>query len=269
MTPAVCRWPGPADEHEGPLQPVAVANLPALGVTTLDLVYLCAKHVALLEADVPADYAPRRTTDVPTWVVDELVRMKWPIDSRLFDELLAARARADLPPAPPPGLDVGDLGKVLERVLYFSSVPDDVVDRPALAAELAEAAAGYLGRSPAAGPDPVPLDDEAKPGRPPWALVRTAVGYLETLVAGRGPAGLSELDQLRSTIRDELDKLEVSLHDERDLYLGLVYTGMLTELARNGLDKGAISAETYSAVAEISTTIAAALLDYLPPEARP
>lgn len=103
---------------------------------------------------------------------------------------------------------------------------------------------------------------------PPWHLTRAAVGYLETLVASKGPVAVSDLDQIRGTIRDELDKLEVSLHDETAVYHGLVWIGIVTELARNGLRNGEIVEEVYASVAQIVTTIAAALLEYLPPEAR-
>lgn len=276
MTPAACRFPG--DDHEGDLQPIAVANLPALGVTALELVYLCAKHVAVLAADVPTHYAPARSSDVPTWVLDELLKMAWPLDSELFPELLAARSRADLPPAERAALEQGpppiplddeedevdlDLELGLDAILVRYGIPpggigaDRRADRGDLASDLADLAREFHRRR-----SPGPAD-------PPWHLTRQAIPYLEKIVADRGPGGLSDLDQLRSIIRDEVDKLELSVHDPWTLYVGLVWTGMITELARNGMENGRVSLATYETVAEIVTTIAAALLDYLPPEARP
>lgn len=105
--------------------------------------------------------------------------------------------------------------------------------------------------------------------KPPWAQVRNMAVDLERLIAGRGPRAVHELDQLRATMRDELDKLEVSLHDPWALYHGLVWVGMMVELARNGRKNGAVDAETFGAIAEIATTIAGGLLEFLPPEARP
>lgn len=104
---------------------------------------------------------------------------------------------------------------------------------------------------------------------PPWHLTQQAFAYLAEVIAGRGPVGRSELDQLQGTIRDELDKLEVNLHDEWVVYLGLVWTGLVTELARNGLAHQAIDRPTYVAIAEIATTIGAALMEYAPEEVRP
>lgn len=101
---------------------------------------------------------------------------------------------------------------------------------------------------------------------PPWHNAVTALRQLRALVDDRGPRAVHELDQLRGTIRDELDKLDVTLHDEVAIYHGLVWTGLVTELARYGVHNGAIEEGTYKAVAEIAATIASALLEYVPRE---
>lgn len=103
---------------------------------------------------------------------------------------------------------------------------------------------------------------------PPWEKVRLMAEHLGRMVDERGLMAVSELDQLRATMRDDLDALEVSLHDEWALYHGLVWVGMVTELARNGYKNGKVSADVLDAVKEIATTIASALLEFLPPEAK-
>lgn len=118
------------------------------------------------------------------------------------------------------------------------------------------------------------VDDEAiandlrtalrRPSSPPWDNAATALRMLRQMVDERGPRATHELDQLRGTIRDELDKLDVSLYDETAIYHGLVWTGLVTELARYGLQNGAVEDVTYKAIAEIAATIASALLEYVP-----
>lgn len=103
---------------------------------------------------------------------------------------------------------------------------------------------------------------------PPWSKVRLMAEHLERLIGERGPIATAQLDQLRATMRDELDTLEVSLRDEWVIYHGLVWVGMVVELARHGYRNGAVGVDTLAAVKEIGTTIASALLEFLPPEAR-
>lgn len=100
----------------------------------------------------------------------------------------------------------------------------------------------------------------------PWHNAEPALRRLRAMVEERGPRAVAELDQLRGTIRDELDKLGVSLFDEAAIYHGLVWTGLVTELARYGYSNAAIGVETYDAIREITATIASALLEYVPRE---
>lgn len=160
-------------------------------------------------------------------------------------------------------LDDLELELALDAVLArygipaISLGPERVADRGDLASDLAAVARDFARRrSGPAGP------------RPPWHLTRKAFGYLSALVAGRGMRGRHELDQLQGTIRDALDEVGVNLHDEWAVYHGLVWAGMVVELARNGLDNEAIPRPVYDAIAEIVTTIGAALMEYAPEDVR-
>ena len=210
--PKVCDWPAFPEAHAGDVEPVVVTDVLELGVKAgeVELKHLCSAHAGRLNVEL--DLEDPAEVLVPTWVLDELLRVKWPIDSPGFPELLAARSRA---------------------------------------------------RSAPVGPE------TGSTRRPPWCLTSKAFAYLSELVSGRGMQGAAELDQLRATIREELDKLEIGLTDEWSVYHGLVWTGLLTELARNGLANGAIAFETYEAIAEITTTIGAALMEYAPEGVKP
>lgn len=100
--------------------------------------------------------------------------------------------------------------------------------------------------------------------RPPWHVTEKAVRQYREIIARRGPMAVAELDQLRATIRGEFDKIEVSLHDERAIFDGFVWVGLVTEIARYGYSNGRIDVTTYEAIAEITATIGAAIVDYVP-----
>lgn len=99
---------------------------------------------------------------------------------------------------------------------------------------------------------------------PPWHHAAEGVRQMRKIVADRGPGALAQLDQVRGEIRDEFDKLDVSLHDETAIYHGLVWTGLVTELARHGYKNGAVDGDTFRAIGEIIATIGSALLEYVP-----
>lgn len=103
---------------------------------------------------------------------------------------------------------------------------------------------------------------------PPWEKVRNMAAQLGDLLAERGPVAVHELDQLRANMRDELDKLDLSLHDEWVVYHGLVWVAMVVELARNGYKNEGIGSDVLEAIEQIATTIASGLLDFVPPQAR-
>lgn len=100
--------------------------------------------------------------------------------------------------------------------------------------------------------------------RPPWHVTEKAVRQYREIIARRGPMAVAELDQLRATIRGEFDKIEVSLHDERAIFDGFVWVGLVTEIARYGYSNGRIDVTTYEAIAAITATIGAAIVDYVP-----
>lgn len=253
-------------DHEGETVPVFVSGVYGVPEGTSRLVSLCESHrneLAALEAVFEPETPPAEIK-VPTWVVERLVRGQWPIESELFPELLAAYARGTLEQAPRIGPEDLDLDLGLESILNRYGIPlaelhrtdGDVADRGDLASDLADEARRFFRRP------------GALTARPPWGLVRDSVGWLDELVQGRGVRAISELDQIRAEIIEQLDRLELSLHDERAVYDGLVWIALVVELARNGLGKGTIGLETYRSISSIVTTIAAALLPYLPPEAR-
>lgn len=101
---------------------------------------------------------------------------------------------------------------------------------------------------------------------PPWHLAANAVRQLRQLRAERGVKGQADLDQLQATIREQLDELEVSVHDPAAIFHGFVWTGLVVEIARYGYSNGRVDGDTFSAIGEISHTIASALLDYVPAE---
>lgn len=115
------------------------------------------------------------------------------------------------------------------------------------------------------------LDHTSAPAvvAPPWEKVRNMAAQLDELIVGRGPVAIHELDQLRANMRDELDKLDLSLHDEWVVYHGLVWVAMVVDLARNGYKNEGIGSDVLEAIEQIATTIASGLLEFLPPSARP
>jgi hypothetical protein len=106
-----------------------------------------------------------------------------------------------------------------------------------------------------------------RPSTPPWHHAAEGISQLRELVDERGPRAVGELDQLRGSIRDELDRLDVSLRDEFAIYHGLVWVGLVVEIARNGFDNGYVDPPTFLKIREIVTTIASALLEYVPKDA--
>lgn len=251
-------------DHDGDVVPVFVSGVYGVPAGTSKVVGLCGAHrteLAALEAVFEPETPPAEIK-VPTWVVEKLVQGKWPIGSELFPELVAAYARGTLEEVPRMGPEDLDLDLGLESILNRYRIPlhelgdDGKADRGDLASDLADEARRFFRRP------------GALTARPPWGLVRDSVGWLETLVEARGVGAISDLDQIRAEIIEQLDKLEITLHDERAVYEGLVWIALVVELARNGLEKKSVGLETYRSISSIVTTIAAALLPYLPPEAR-
>lgn len=105
-----------------------------------------------------------------------------------------------------------------------------------------------------------------------WDAVRPAVTLIAALVSTE-PGTVGTADALGAYVRDTFDALGVSVYDEDALYVALVVSGLMVEMAHNGLrtedrPDGPTSPETVGAVAHIAQSLAAALIPYMPPEAR-
>lgn len=103
--------------------------------------------------------------------------------------------------------------------------------------------------------------------RPRWDYVAQAVTVIDRMVRN-DPAALARADAVQAYIRDTYDALGISVLDEDALYVGITTAGLLVEMAENGRKRGMVDQETVQAIATISQTFTAALIDYLPTEAR-
>lgn len=103
--------------------------------------------------------------------------------------------------------------------------------------------------------------------RPRWEWVARAVGAIARTVDS-DPSYVSRVDLLGATVRDTFDALGLSLHDEETLYVALVVAGLLVELTSNGYRRGLVDRETLGAIAAVAQSFTAALIPYLPKEAR-
>lgn len=103
--------------------------------------------------------------------------------------------------------------------------------------------------------------------RPRWDYVARAVTVIDGMVRD-DPAALARADAVQAYIRDTYDALGISVLDEDVLYVAITTAGLLVEMAENGRKLGHVDRETVRAIANISQTFTAALIDYLPAEAR-
>lgn len=103
--------------------------------------------------------------------------------------------------------------------------------------------------------------------RPHWDYVARAVRVIEGMVRD-DPAALARADAVGAYVRDTYDALGISVHDEAALYVAITTAGLLVEMAENGRKRGHTDHETVRAIANISQTFTASLIDYLPAEAR-
>lgn len=103
--------------------------------------------------------------------------------------------------------------------------------------------------------------------RPRWDYVARAIPAISHLVKS-DPVYVARVDRLQARIRDTYDELGLEITDETVLYVTLVSVGMMTELASTGVATGQISRQELGHIAAISQTYAAALIDYLPAEAK-
>lgn len=103
--------------------------------------------------------------------------------------------------------------------------------------------------------------------QPRWEWVARAVGAIARTLES-DPAFLARADHLGATVRNTFDALGLSVRDEETLYVSLVVAGMLVELSSNGYRKGIIDEDTLEAIAAVAQSFTAALIPYLPKEAR-
>lgn len=103
--------------------------------------------------------------------------------------------------------------------------------------------------------------------RPRWDYVAKAITRIEAEFADDVGAR-SRVDALGAYVRDTFDGLGLSVHDADTLYVAVTTAGLLVEMANNGRAKGQVEPETVLAIANIAQSFTAALIDYLPPEAR-
>lgn len=103
--------------------------------------------------------------------------------------------------------------------------------------------------------------------RPHWDYVARAVTVIDRMVRG-DPAALARADAVQAYVRDTYDALGISVLDEDALYVAITTAGLLVEMAENGRKRGIVDQDTVRAIATISQTFTAALIDYLPAEAR-
>lgn len=104
-------------------------------------------------------------------------------------------------------------------------------------------------------------------GRPRWDYIAAAVRVIDKMVHD-DPATLARTDAVQAYVRDTFDALGISVLDPDALYVAITTAGLIVEMADNGRQHGVVDASTVRAVANISQTFTAALIDYLPPEAR-
>lgn len=110
----------------------------------------------------------------------------------------------------------------------------------------------------------------ARAGRmqPRWEWLRPAIVAIDRTVKSDA-SYVHNADALGAYVRDTFDALGLSVRDPETLYVALVTASLLVELCSNGVRRGTAELETLEAVAKISQSFAASVIEYLPPEARP
>lgn len=111
------------------------------------------------------------------------------------------------------------------------------------------------------------LRSSARAISPRWEYVARAIPHLEEIVKSE-PFYVGRVDRIGARIRDQYDGLGLSISDEDVLYVTLVVLGMVVELAGDGVRSEMVSPVTLRNLAAVTQTYAAALIPYLPPEAK-
>lgn len=108
--------------------------------------------------------------------------------------------------------------------------------------------------------------ERARP-RPRWDYVSKATGIIARAVDA-DPAAIARTDALGAYVRDTWDALGLSLFDEETLYVAVTMAGLFVEMADNGRKNEQVDGNVVEAIAKIAQTFTAAVLPYLPPEAK-
>lgn len=111
---------------------------------------------------------------------------------------------------------------------------------------------------------------EAHRPRPQWANVAKATRIIGATVAA-DPGYQSRADDLGAYVRDTWDALGLSLYDDETLYVALTTAGLMVEMANNGhtREPELVTPAIVEGVAQIAQSFTAAVMPYLPREARP
>lgn len=181
-----------------------------------------------------------------------------------------------------------DVVKARERLFRALGGDEDEIDVPRLSAlvDVAEARLEKLRRLEAllgelGAPDLEHLVEEhraataelarlrstARAISPRWEYVARAIPHLEEIVKSE-PFYVGRVDRIGARIRDQYDGLGLSISDEHVLYVSLVVLGMVVELAGDGVRSEMVSPVTLRNLAAVTQTYAAALIPYLPEEAK-
>lgn len=100
---------------------------------------------------------------------------------------------------------------------------------------------------------------------PEWELTGDTVSKLRDEVAQADEATRSDFEDFSAFVRQELGEYRIDpAHDEWAVYHGLAYMSLVSDLARNNFENGAIDHDTAAAVAAIVRGVAMALARYAP-----
>lgn len=102
---------------------------------------------------------------------------------------------------------------------------------------------------------------------PRWDRLAPAIRLIEGMVDDHGGT-VGDVDRIRAYVTELLEAQGVPVRDPSIAYVVLVAAGLFGELAGNAYRKGDVDEVTRLAVTRIAQTLTAALIPYLPPEAR-
>ncbi|HSL56912.1 MAG TPA: hypothetical protein VK866_03640 [Acidimicrobiales bacterium] len=99
---------------------------------------------------------------------------------------------------------------------------------------------------------------------PPWELTGDVVARLRAELATADPDTRADFDAFARFVAEQLGAYRVDLGDEWAVYHGLAFVSLMTELARNNYENGAIDHATAGALTAVARGVAAVLADRAP-----